>query len=466
MESAWKVGLLVVAFGALLVAAFALVGNRLFEEKSDVYYASLPDASNVQPGAVVTMAGVRVGRVSNVKLVSPTVAEMTLSLSAGTFVPADAKLIVPTSLLSLGEQRVELVSKEGADAGRLAPGSRIEGGRGSFLADYLPEGEATLVELNKTLAATREFLSEGGLKEKLEAILDSTKVTIEEVGKVMKSARGLIAANEGTLKAALVGAKGAIEDLRQGIRSVNALVGDPNLKPQVTAMLESLNATAQRAEELVANLNSMVSDPNLRTSIENTLYHAETIARTGTEIAANTRDITADGKVVSAKAIELADRANEIADEAKKLLEKLNEFADRLPSEIKLPKPSFSLETGWNVHEDRFQSDLSVTYPVKENAFLMGGLYDATETDRLILQYGETYGPTSLRYGIYASKPGVGVDWQPLPGVTLSGDLFNPNDLQFNVRARLRLNNQWYGWLGVQDLFKRNDALLGIGIRR
>ncbi|MEJ5171679.1 MAG: hypothetical protein WHU10_11885, partial [Fimbriimonadales bacterium] len=50
MQNATKVGLLVVLFGALLVAAFAVLGRTVFAPRTDRYYAELEDAAGLSEG--------------------------------------------------------------------------------------------------------------------------------------------------------------------------------------------------------------------------------------------------------------------------------------------------------------------------------------------------------------------------------------------------------------------------------
>jgi phospholipid/cholesterol/gamma-HCH transport system substrate-binding protein len=466
MQSAWKVGLFVVSFVALIVLGYTLVGSSLFEKPGDVYYAEFSDASNIQPGAIVTMAGVKVGKVDEVTLKGPGAAQMTLSLEPGTFVPADAMLLIPTSLLSIGEQRVDIISARGVEAGRMELGGTLRGMKAGLLQTLLPEGDRTLAALNDNLEAIRDLLGDEGLRSRLDTLLATTDATIKQVGLLMNDARGLIAENRSTLRNALVNASLAVEDMRRGISVVTELVGDPAMREEITLMVSTLAQTAQKADQMVGELSALVSDPSLRAAIDTTLKNVEDITRTGTKIAENAEKITADGAVVSHKAIALADSAQQIADEAKKLLAKVSDFVDRLPQDLKLPSPTISLETGRNVSAGAFRTDVSVKYPLTPDSFVYGAVYDATETNRITLQYGTSLRYGDLRGGIFASKPGVGVDWRVLPGFSLSGDLFDPNNPQFDVRARVGLGNEWYTYFGVMDLFGRNQALVGLGVRR
>jgi phospholipid/cholesterol/gamma-HCH transport system substrate-binding protein len=465
MESAWKVGLIVVVAVGLVIAGYQLVGERLFTEPVDIYYAEGPDVAGIQPGAAVSVAGVVIGRVQDVRLGDVGLARLTLAVRKGTKVPKGSYVEIPSSLISIGEQRVAIVPPESSTT-LLSPGAVLDIRRETSLADVLKGSQDTIKELNQTLAATRELLSDPELKQGLKDVLRSTDKTIQTAGNLMAEVQGVVRENRKTVRQTLQEAAIAVASLKEGVQAVNSLLTDPRVQADARQMIETLAQTAKRADELVANLNALITDPELRTAIDNTLVNTERISQTGVGIAEDVKQMTADGKVVSAKAIEVAEKASQIADEAKTLLEKLNEFVDRLPSDIKLPKPFFSLESGFNGDRKEFQTDLLVGYPLRPGATLYGGVYDLTEANRLTLQYGQEYPNLTLRYGIFASKAGVGVDYRPWNWLGLTANVFDPNDFQFDFRARFLLGRDAYGWAGVNSLFGRNEPIVGFGVKR
>jgi phospholipid/cholesterol/gamma-HCH transport system substrate-binding protein len=215
-------------------------------------------------------------------------------------------------------------------------------------------------------------------------------------------------------------------------------------------------------------MNAFVTDPAMRSAMANTVANMEEISRRGVDIAENTRVMSEDGKVITSKAIELAEQAQEIAAEAKGLLEKLSGVLGVLPSGgARLSKPELTLETGYNIDQDQFTTNLFLNYPLNATGSIFGGVYDTTERDLFTIQYAQKFRKDDrLRYGVYASKPGVGVDFNPTPRLNITGDLFDPNDLKFNLRARYLISNGVYGWLGVDRVFDGNQALIGLGVRR
>ncbi|MFN8139248.1 MAG: MlaD family protein [Fimbriimonadales bacterium] len=464
MQSAWKVGLFVVVFVILLFTAYSIVGNALLKKPTRVFYAEFEDVQNVQAGAMVSMAGVRIGQVEEVKLAGPTKAVLTLAINEDVQLPSDAFARVPSSLLSIGEQRVEIGSKSGG--GSLSPGTTIVGVKSSFLDTMLPDAKTTISLLNANLEATHKLFGDEGLKAKLDAILASSDKTITELGELFAEAKTVVRGNQGTLKQVLLNASSAVSELRSGIQAVNKIVADPKTGEEVQALLHTLNSTASRAEELVGTLSRSIEGLDLKTSIQSTLSNVDKITGTGVEIAENAKEISAQGKVLTDRMVELVGQAKEIATEAKELVGKLNKYADKLGTDIKVPKIQASLETGRNLERNRFQTDIYAKYPLDGNRFLVGGIYDATESNKIVAQYGQPLGPASLRYGIFASKPGVGVDFPLSSKLWLGADLFDPNSPKLNMRARLNFGEDWFGWVGADNLFKRVEPKIGIGIRR
>jgi phospholipid/cholesterol/gamma-HCH transport system substrate-binding protein len=124
MQSAAKVGLLLVVFIGLLIGGYAMLGKSVFGTPADVYFVDLTDAGGVTAGTQVLMAGVQVGTVSEVKLIGPAKARMKLLLKKGVVLPEGTTLQLPTSLIGFGDNPVTLLPSK-SPGGPLSPGSTI-----------------------------------------------------------------------------------------------------------------------------------------------------------------------------------------------------------------------------------------------------------------------------------------------------------------------------------------------------
>lgn len=466
MQDASRVGFLVIVFAALLLGAYAVLGKSLFAPKTTTYYADFADAAGIAPGSKVLMAGVKIGTVAEIRLASPHVARMRLEIESDKKIPEGCVATLQTSLIGFGDNPVQLVPPQ-HPTGRFLPAkSVLKGVKASALAGILPDSQQTVEELNKTLAATRKLLEDAKLKKSLEDLMATSNKTIEEFGKLASGASTLLAQNRATITKAMADAAAAISDVRKGIALATKLLKDDKLKDQVASLLDKLNQTGAQAEQLVKNLNDFITDPTLRQPLSASMENIKTMTDSGTRIAASTEDIAKNGVTISEKAIELADKANQIADEARATLQKLQGFFQKVPSGDAFSKIETRMDVMRETEPGRFRTDFDVAVPFKENTLHLG-VFDAFESNKLNAQLGLKFGgDNEYRYGVYAGKPGVGVQYQLAPRLYLDGNLFGLNDTRLDVRARYDFGKDMVGWLGVNRAFNGNAAMVGVGIRR
>lgn len=231
------------------------------------------------------------------------------------------------------------------------------------------------------------------------------------------------------------------------------------------ALLDNLNTTTGNANKLVTDLSGFVNDPEMRASISKTTKNVETITDSGTRIAADTEKIVKNGVAISENTVELTERAKGIAEDAGTILKQLQKIIGKGPSSAPLEFKA-GIDLMYTEKPGYYRTDLDATLALRGTPIHFG-LYDAFETNKINLQIGKRFGSNGeLRYGIHASKPGVGVDFQLTRGLMLRGDLYDINNPRADVRLRYDLSGGFYGWLGTDQLFRRNALLIGIGFRK
>ncbi|HEY3780635.1 MAG TPA: MlaD family protein [Fimbriimonadaceae bacterium] len=466
MQGAWRVGLLVIIFVGLLFGAYALLGKSFLAPKVNTYYADFADAAGTAQGTPVLMAGVRIGEVSKVDLASPKVARLTLAIEKKYGIPKGSTATIQTSLIGFGQQPVVIVPPSVAEP-IMRPNSVIPGAHGTGLDAFLPDIKTTLSELNKTLVATRGFLEDEKLKGGVEKLLETSNKTVEQFGQIAQHANALLGDNQAKIQAAISNAAQAMTDIRKSTAIVAEFAKDPKWKQQSIGLLDKLNATSAKAENLMENLNAFVTDPKLRQPINQAVANTAKITDTGTRIADNTETITKNGIVMSQKAIEIEDKAKDLEDDARKVLDKLQSaFGFKKPSALLSGPVTGSIDFLRSTRPGHTRTDLNFTIPLqKENIHL--GLYDAFESNKINAELGEKFGKNNeFLYGVYASKPGVGVDYQLARRLFLRGDLYDVNNPHLDLRARVEFGNGFYGWLGVDRLLKTNALVIGVGFRK
>ncbi len=472
MQGAWKVGLLVVVFAVLVGAGLKFMGVMLGKKDSQVFTATLPDAGGVASGAKLLMAGVKVGTVTKVELDGPTRAKLTLEIDKGVELPMGSSLSIPSSLLSLGESPVMIIP--GPGPGLMVAGrDTLVGSKSTMMQSSMPEVEKTLSEVNltmiemrKTMASVQVLLQDKPRLAKVDRLLESLGTTVDKFGNVADKVTSLMSSNQGNLTGALNSFRLAMKDVQSTTTSVANMIKSGKYDQKMDGILANLNTTTEKAGLLVDDLRAFVNDPNLRDPLNKTAQNVATISDSGTRIAADTEKMAANGVQITEKLNTFTEKANDLADSAKDALDSLKKIISKAPSTDKFNLTA-NLDLMHESNPSHYRTDMEVGFNLAGNR-IHAGLFDAFESNKITVQVGQPFnkGKGEVRYGIYASKPGLGVEYEIARGFALRGDLFDINNPRLDVRARFELGGGFYGWLGGSQLFKRNALLVGVGFKK
>lgn len=471
MQGAAKVGALVVVFAALLYFGYMILGQNLFGPAKSTYYAEFADAAGLTSGAQVQMAGVKVGTVTDVALLGPSLARLTLAVDHKVKIPQGCTALIPSSLIGLGDKALMIVPPA-ESSGFLLAGETLRGVRGGALDGILPNPEETVAELNKTLAAARKLLENEQLQSRLVSLLDSSNKTAGEFGKLAARMDAMLAQGNPQIQRALNEALLTMVEVRKGTTMVTEILKDGRYQKEALAMLASLNKSADGANKIIADVQALTGDPKLKASLDKTTSNVATmtdsgvkIAQSGEVIAKNSEKITENAIVVSDKLIEIETKASALLDDVKGAVDNIKDFFKKTGGKVNVPKLETSIDLLRETQPNEFRTDVGVKVDLRDYDIHVG-LWDAFESNRITAQIAKPFSPNGeFRYGIYASKPGVGVDYRLAPGLYLRGDLFDINKPRFDLRARYEFGKGFYGWVGVDRVFNQNAPMIGLGIR-
>lgn len=466
MQNAWKVGVLVIVFGALFLGAYAVLNRSVFAKKTVTYYAEFADAGGVNSGARVLLAGVNVGTVRSVRLVGPRQARLTLAIDEGVEIPEGSTVVLPSSLIGIGDRALNIVAPA-TGGGRLPAGAILPGRIQSALAGFVPEGEKTIAELNATLRATRALLEDPALKGRLATLLESGEVTVAEFGKLARRIDALVVANRGNLAEAVAKASQVMDNLEATSREALALVKESGFKERIEALLGDMRSAVGEGSRLIKDMGALVNDPNLRQPLEAILANTETMSASGARVAQQAETLVQNGITFSERAIELTDKVNGLVEDARDVIEKFKGTLGRIPSAAAGIGPIDAEFIAFrDLDPSNNRAEVAVKVPFKGTNYYVG-LFDAFDRNQLSLQVGKTLSPSlETRYGVYASQPGVGVDFTLGPRLRLRGDVFGLNKPRFDARAGFDLGGGLTGYVGLTRVFDRNTPTVGIGIKR
>ena len=473
MQAATKVGILVVAFVVLLYGAYAILGRTLFAPPHARYFADFDDASGIASGSQVLMAGLEIGTVTDTKLISPQKARLTLDVKPDIKIPSGSEAVIPGSLFSLTQGTILITPPEHPIGGYIPVGAVIPGRRGSALAEAVPGAKDAVAELTKTIKATRELIEDQRLRKDMTTLMETTNETLKQFGKLSNQTQGMLTENRVLINQALRNATKAMEDVQEGTRMIVDTMRNGHVGDKTVQMLDRLNATSAKAEHLVASLDDLVSSGETKSNIKTTLSNAAKISNdtaqisdSGTRIAKSAEVIAKNGEQVSSTAVDIAKKADALADEAKSTLEDIRGFfgKGRQPAPLNFTGEMDVLHT--DQPEDYWRTDIEFKTKFKDTAYHIG-MWDAFNSNKLIVQLGRDVGKGAhFRYGIYAAKPGVGVDYRFNDRLSLRGDLFDLNDPRLDLKMRINMGKGIYGWIGEDRILDRGQPTFGLGFQK
>lgn len=471
MKHASAVGGISLAFVALLIGAYAFLGQALFAPKLTRYSAVFADAGGAVPGSTVLLSGVPVGTVQEVKLERAGRAIVVLAVNSSVQIPQGTEAILTASLVGFGDKPVELIPPSSSSA-FVSPGGEIPGRIKGALEGVIPDTSETLAELNKTLRATQELIGDQEMRGKLVTLLESSNKTITEFGQLAARIDSVTAENQGTLRQTLLQASAMLGDVSKATQAVARIATEGKFERKTMALLDEMTASVKQGQGLVADLRKTVNDPELQGPMKQILSNTEQMTQSGTRIASNAEVMTKNGIELSEKAIEIAEKASKLADELSDVLKKFESTFDKLggitggAAGAGIGRLETEVTMLRETDPGRFRAEMTATIPIGENRYTLG-LWDAFESNKLIAQIGYDFNDsTKIRYGVFASQVGVGVESRIAPGVWLRGDLYDFNEPRFDLRAQYELRHNLRLLFGIDRVFGQNTPTIGVSLRR
>lgn len=302
MSPAAKIGLFILIGLVVLGAFIVMIEDIPIGERGErlVVEAILPTAAGIDRNAPVRIAGVRVGKVAEIRLEGSR-AKLVLSLDPGVQVHQGAKVQV-TSLGMLGDRYVEILPGDPA-APPVAAGARLEGVAVPSFDDVLRAATDIGGDVKEVSSALRRGIGS-----------DQGAETIAEIAQNLReitaSLRDLIRANQENVN----------------VTTANFRDFSETLKVQLPLLTEKINRLADQLNEVVAE-----NREDARESLANIRDLSDKLRTTADNLNAITGKIAAGegsiGKLVNDD--ETVDNLNQTLDSLDAGVDSLKEMLDR-----------------------------------------------------------------------------------------------------------------------------------------
>lgn len=500
-KSAVKVGMLVLIAFALAVAGFFYLSG--FKLNTYTVRVHFKDTRGLQRQSVVRLKGVAIGDVQEVKLeqnggtLTPTV---TLAINQKYEIPTDYQFVIASGLLITNptiEVRPPTTPTQGADAqgaaNQLTPNQAavvhtlprdgtavVEGGEAaSALSSIDPQLSQTVANLNSSFSNLNTRMSTSFTK--LNTLLDKTNRLVDNSNDTMTRGKALIA--DPRLKNNLLETTENFKQLSVTTRkttdnlsrSLNTIINSSKgkfdkLSDQGLALISKLGNTVDDANNVVRKLTEQVSDPRLQSSLQETIELARSTLSSSRQIASDIHQLTGD-PTLQANLKESAVNLKLTTERSAAALEKLNTILGKFSSATdkvrapKVPPVQLLVNAQEAVDPAHFRLDVDARVPIGKRNLIDFGLYDLGEDTRLNLQVGTKFSDTLLaRYGLHASKLGVGLEYGNFPYSGLRADLYDANHPRLDVKGLIRVKKNVSIWAGADGIF-RGDPIPTIGVQ-
>ena len=293
-----KVGALVLASIAILLATVYYVGGMEFGEKRIPYKTYLRQAGGLAPGTEVLFGGITVGKVTTVKPdpVDPTRIEIAFDVKQGT--QLNAKSVAKLGSVSLMSRAVLSISTGSNDAPRLPAGSALESEESLSLDDMQRKIVTVANSAQALLASVQTDLNDitGDARRLLTNLNEVTgESNRKRVADILVNADMLVAQMSSRIDQitdevtkVTRNANDMVDKIGPVIDNVNTTVSNADhtisaVREPIQADLTELQKTLGEARSLISNLQRIV-----RTNDQNIGYALENV-RTATE---NLSDLT------------------------------------------------------------------------------------------------------------------------------------------------------------------------------
>ena len=504
-----KVGIIVILGLALLVGMLVYLTHYGVGWRSKEFYIAFEDARGILAGAPVRLAGVEIGKVTDVELrrfpeFPRRHAAVRVSVRGDALLRKKDLYTIGSGLLIADRSiKIEWVKKGGDPVrdGDVVPGSvEVE------LGELIPEAKDIMDTLKKIGADLETLTGDVSLREDVAGIIRNLNTTTANTARLAERMAYLVEANQGNVNAMASNLERVSENLRITSADVRRLVAESPVPEDMAAMasrlrdaadevavmaqsvkdlttdeqmqqdlrttVASLREASEQAAQMAESVKGLATDEQMHQDVRATLSDLREASASVAEMTGSLRDLTTDEQLQQ-DLRETLGNLRETSESAKTAVEHGESILGRVDSAtsgLSQIETSADLTTQYTPDRGAWRTDLNVSaWSAKhpESRYILGWR-DIGEGNTINLQRGMRIGDEEwLRGGLIASKLGIGYDRVLGPRWGVTGELYDPNDLTLDVKGFYgpSADQNWRVLMGIDKLFETNDLVVGGSIR-
>lgn len=480
-RAALQVGIMVFLGIVLFMSGYAFFRRAQGGNESITYSIVFTDAQGMTAGSEVDYSGVKVGEVSEVGINPAGKAVIGIQIDKNHPIPQNSAVSVTSSLLG-GSAAVQIMPPSTPPVSAsdyYAPGATIAGANSIDFAALQSQAGQMMGQVGTLMSQLKTT------SEKANALLDQATLMTKSMNAFINNPKikGSVEDMAQNLDGASAQALGLTEQMRDLMNDDNKLLA-ASLKNADSAtgqmagivsdnrtkfnqMMTSLNQSTNQMDALITQTNKTITAGNTVQNFSDTMANMKAASDQLNKMMADLESITGDKTVQTNLKTTIANAAT-LSAHTDQLVTRLNALAQGHTAHFDF-HPQMQLAFLQNFGAHQFRTDLDLYSPIGLTDFARVGVRGLTETNQVNLQYGvqAAYNRrVSYRAGIYASKIGVGADYDVFGPNHFSVDLYDPNLLRLDIKDRIPVTPSSGIWLGLENVPRTNQITLGFDLRK
>lgn len=507
----------------ILVGVIALfMGDYWVRARSYHVTVYFENVQGLPDGAEVRLAGVKVGRVTGVRLVDNAKfphkpAAVRLDIYRDVMLYQTDEFAVQQGAL-LGDKYVEVRRTEVTPKQRLGEGAEIAGGETQGSIESLAEEARGLVkEARGTLAAINGAVATEFNKNAIKTILTNVMSATGKADQLATQAMRLAAIltqeaqrtgpNVNRMAANLAKASQSVMDSAEMVRRTLAtsqiprnveiasgnirdatrdmaqisdnlaqVLATPDTRDKIQQALDNLHGATQNLSKVTGQVEQFLADGTVGADVKQALAqlreaadHISHISETYDQVLTDPK-FTGDLQATMSAAREAAESGARAIKKAETSITKVENTLNSVGKVANAVVPqSVRMRTSLQQARDSGLSadfDVDLQYGKDPNNFWRAGLRESDRGEGINLQRSFPSGRDSrFRAGLFGGEPGVGYDLHPNQRLYLESELWDPNHLHFDLRGGYGVTPRVDVLFGLNDIGDNNEPFVGARYR-
>ncbi|MBI3945725.1 MAG: MCE family protein [Armatimonadetes bacterium] len=435
-----RVGIILTVAAVLLGAMFFLLEGYYAQAKSYPIWVIFDNALGVQKGAPVRMAGVDVGQVGDTALTPDNRAQVQLNIDKKYGIPKGSKFTIASGAI-IGDKFIDILPARTGET--IAKDAIIDGPdqvrKPVQIEDVAGQASKLIGQFQELSEHLNHVVGNPEVQRDIAQSMANLARTTARAEELILGAQGIIVRNQVQVDRMMGNLVEASSELRNAMADVRVLTTDPEVRSDVASTADSLRTASERLDAVIQDVRDVTADPDVGRNLRET---AENMA----QATAQARDMT--------------ERVNKL-------------FGSGRPRiTFNLPRPQFQSGTRFILESagsgaGKVRTDLTLTIPTGKESGLRLGLYDFTESNRLIAQRIRWLDPkTAMRYGLYSGRLSVGMDYDASKRLNLTADLYDPKYPRMDLRGHYYYTSDLGLVFGVDSILRNPRAIVGLQWRK